>query len=217
MVDTLGAGLDEMVLICQGSSARLTPETEKLPIDAVVIGLVDTRRRRRQDDLLEPRRSDEPSLTSRRRRHGDPSRRTLTPLEHGGACHANDRRSDPQRGPAGPHPDGRRGVARRRTASGRRAVGRPRRLPDGRRRGRGGRGGVPGIPRPAARRPQEGRRVHPHDLRRAGRGARPDGARGDEDRPARPQDRQAPRRDPAWSRASSTSGPTTSRATTGSR
>ena len=40
-VDTLGAGIDEMVLICQGSSARLTPETEKLPIDAVVIGLVD--------------------------------------------------------------------------------------------------------------------------------------------------------------------------------
>ena len=25
-VDTLGAGLDEMVLICQGSSARLTPK-----------------------------------------------------------------------------------------------------------------------------------------------------------------------------------------------
>jgi ethanolamine utilization protein EutN len=42
VVDTLGAGLGEMVLICQGSSARLTPETEKLPIDAVVIGLVDT-------------------------------------------------------------------------------------------------------------------------------------------------------------------------------
>ena len=41
-VDALGAGLDEMVLICQGSSARLTPETEKLPVDAVVIGLVDT-------------------------------------------------------------------------------------------------------------------------------------------------------------------------------
>jgi len=41
-VDALGAGLDEMVLICQGSSARLTPETEKLPIDAVVIGLIDT-------------------------------------------------------------------------------------------------------------------------------------------------------------------------------
>jgi microcompartment protein CcmK/EutM len=41
-VDTLGAGEGEMVLICQGSSARLTPETEKLPIDTVVIGLVDT-------------------------------------------------------------------------------------------------------------------------------------------------------------------------------
>ena len=41
-VDTLGAGLDEMVLICQGSSARMTPETEKLPIDAVIIGLVDS-------------------------------------------------------------------------------------------------------------------------------------------------------------------------------
>jgi microcompartment protein CcmK/EutM len=42
VVDTLGAGAGEMVLVCQGSSARLTPETEKLPIDAVVIGLVDT-------------------------------------------------------------------------------------------------------------------------------------------------------------------------------
>jgi ethanolamine utilization protein EutN len=41
-VDTLGAGQGELILICQGSSARLTPETEKLPIDAVVIGLVDT-------------------------------------------------------------------------------------------------------------------------------------------------------------------------------
>src|SRR5579864_7522991 len=41
-VDTLGAGLNELVLICQGSSARLTPETEKLPVDAVVVGLVDS-------------------------------------------------------------------------------------------------------------------------------------------------------------------------------
>ena len=41
-VDTLGAGIGELVLICQGSSARLTPETEKLPVDCVVIGLVDT-------------------------------------------------------------------------------------------------------------------------------------------------------------------------------
>ena len=41
-VDTLGAGVGEMVLIVQGSSARLTPETEKLPIDTVIIGIVDT-------------------------------------------------------------------------------------------------------------------------------------------------------------------------------
>jgi ethanolamine utilization protein EutN len=40
-VDTVGAGLGEMVLIVQGSSARLTPETEKLPVDATVIGIVD--------------------------------------------------------------------------------------------------------------------------------------------------------------------------------
>src|SRR5213082_2773680 len=40
-VDTVGAGLGETVLIVQGSSARLTPETEKLPVDATVIGIVD--------------------------------------------------------------------------------------------------------------------------------------------------------------------------------
>jgi ethanolamine utilization protein EutN len=42
VVDTVGAGLDETVLIVQGSSARLTPETEKLPVDATIIGIVDT-------------------------------------------------------------------------------------------------------------------------------------------------------------------------------
>ncbi len=41
-VDTVGAGLGELVLIVQGSSARLTPETEKLPVDATIIGIVDT-------------------------------------------------------------------------------------------------------------------------------------------------------------------------------
>ena len=40
-VDTLGAGRDEVVLVVQGSSARLTPETKDLPVDAVIIGLVD--------------------------------------------------------------------------------------------------------------------------------------------------------------------------------
>ncbi len=41
-VDTLGAGEGDFVLITQGSSARLTPETKNLPIDTVVIGIVDT-------------------------------------------------------------------------------------------------------------------------------------------------------------------------------
>lgn len=40
-VDTLGSGVGDMVLVTQGSSARLTPETKSLPIDAVVIGLID--------------------------------------------------------------------------------------------------------------------------------------------------------------------------------
>lgn len=40
-VDMLGAGVGEMVLITQGSSARLTPETKSLPIDCVVVGIVD--------------------------------------------------------------------------------------------------------------------------------------------------------------------------------
>jgi ethanolamine utilization protein EutN len=42
VVDTVGAGQGEMVLIVQGSSARMTPETEKLPVDATIIGIVDT-------------------------------------------------------------------------------------------------------------------------------------------------------------------------------
>ena len=42
VVDTVGAGEGETVLIVQGSSARLTPETEKLPVDAAIIGIVDT-------------------------------------------------------------------------------------------------------------------------------------------------------------------------------
>lgn len=40
-VDTVGAGPDEFVLIVQGSSARLTPETKTLPVDATIIGIVD--------------------------------------------------------------------------------------------------------------------------------------------------------------------------------
>ena len=41
-VDTVGAGEGEYVLVTQGSSARLTPETKKLPVDTVIIGIVDS-------------------------------------------------------------------------------------------------------------------------------------------------------------------------------
>jgi len=41
-VDTVGAGVGELVLITQGSSARLTPITKSLPVDTVIIGIIDT-------------------------------------------------------------------------------------------------------------------------------------------------------------------------------
>jgi ethanolamine utilization protein EutN len=41
-VDSVGAGLGEMVLFCQGSSARLAPNLKEAPVDAVVIGIVDS-------------------------------------------------------------------------------------------------------------------------------------------------------------------------------
>ena len=41
-VDSVGAGEGEMVLFCQGSSARLAPSLKGAPVDAVIIGIVDT-------------------------------------------------------------------------------------------------------------------------------------------------------------------------------
>jgi len=40
-VDSVGAGIGELVLFCQGSSARLAPNLKDAPVDAVVIGIVD--------------------------------------------------------------------------------------------------------------------------------------------------------------------------------
>ncbi len=124
VVDTLGAGIDEMVLICQGSSARLTPETEKLPIDAVVIGLVDTvdvggnvvfsAQAVSLTDQMNSLTTDNGQLTT------DNS-------------HANDRRYHPQRGARGPGPDGQRGCPGQRQSPWS-PVGKPRRLLGGRRR-----------------------------------------------------------------------------------
>jgi ethanolamine utilization protein EutN len=41
-VDAMGAGIDEVVLLCQGSSARQATGMKSLPVDAAVIGIVDT-------------------------------------------------------------------------------------------------------------------------------------------------------------------------------
>lgn len=41
-VDSVGAGEGELVLFCQGSSARLAPNLKNAPVDAVIIGIVDT-------------------------------------------------------------------------------------------------------------------------------------------------------------------------------
>ena len=41
-VDTLGAGINELVMFCQGSSARLAGGMKDAPVDAVIIGIVDS-------------------------------------------------------------------------------------------------------------------------------------------------------------------------------
>jgi ethanolamine utilization protein EutN len=41
-VDSVGAGEGELVMFTQGSSARLTDTTKDLPVDAVIVGIVDT-------------------------------------------------------------------------------------------------------------------------------------------------------------------------------
>jgi carbon dioxide concentrating mechanism protein CcmL len=40
--DVVGAGPDEVVLVASGSSARQTTSTDKRPIDAVVMAIVDS-------------------------------------------------------------------------------------------------------------------------------------------------------------------------------
>ena len=41
-VDCLGAGEGELVMFCQGSSARLAPGLKEAPVDAVIVGIVDS-------------------------------------------------------------------------------------------------------------------------------------------------------------------------------
>ncbi len=41
-VDNIDAGTGDVVLVTQGSSARLTESTADAPVDCVVIGIVDS-------------------------------------------------------------------------------------------------------------------------------------------------------------------------------
>jgi len=41
-VDAVGAGVGELVMFCQGSSARLAAGLKEAPVDAVIIGIVDS-------------------------------------------------------------------------------------------------------------------------------------------------------------------------------
>ncbi len=41
-IDSVGCGEGQLVLVVQGSSARMTEHTKNLPADAVIVGIVDS-------------------------------------------------------------------------------------------------------------------------------------------------------------------------------
>ena len=41
-LDVVGCGEGQLVLVVQGSSARMTEQTKELPADAVIVGIVDS-------------------------------------------------------------------------------------------------------------------------------------------------------------------------------
>jgi ethanolamine utilization protein EutN len=41
-LDVVGCGEGQLVLVTQGSSARMTEQTKNLPADAVIVGIVDS-------------------------------------------------------------------------------------------------------------------------------------------------------------------------------
>jgi len=41
-IDTVDAGVGELVLTCAGSSARQTTQTKDCPVDAVIMAVIDT-------------------------------------------------------------------------------------------------------------------------------------------------------------------------------
>lgn len=40
-IDKIGAGIGEIVLVAQGSAARIGCDMEKCPVDAAIVGIVD--------------------------------------------------------------------------------------------------------------------------------------------------------------------------------
>src|SRR5579872_2999531 len=41
-IDVVGCGEGQLVLVVQGSSARMTEQTKNLPADAIIVGIVDS-------------------------------------------------------------------------------------------------------------------------------------------------------------------------------
>ena len=41
-IDVVGSGDGQLVLVVQGSSARMTEQTKNMPADAVIVGIVDS-------------------------------------------------------------------------------------------------------------------------------------------------------------------------------
>lgn len=41
-VDTVGAGVDDLVLVAQGGAARVPLHPSKAPADATIVGIIDT-------------------------------------------------------------------------------------------------------------------------------------------------------------------------------
>ena len=41
-VDTVGSGTEDLVLVTDGSSARFTTQTTNAPVDAVIVGVIDS-------------------------------------------------------------------------------------------------------------------------------------------------------------------------------
>ncbi|WP_232699604.1 EutN/CcmL family microcompartment protein [Brevibacillus daliensis] len=41
VVDTIGAGIGDRVIVCTGSSARKMLQTDDVPVDAVIVGIID--------------------------------------------------------------------------------------------------------------------------------------------------------------------------------